>query len=637
MAWPSTSGASATAPGAPSHRQPSPASAGINTLLRADQEAAVQELSAQMASLMSDVEADLEAYLTATAAVVSQHPSPSPAPVQPSASPSSLSPPPSSPTSLTAPAAPADAAAAAPAPRPDLAGLSLLSLVPTANGVVQPSGRAQRRRQNYKRDGVATERAEERSTYKTSSSNSMGVFMQGFTRDKLLSVDEEQRLVAAAQDFMRLEEVGRLLAAVLKRKATIEEVAQAVSSDVTTLRARLNAGNQARATLAQLNYRLVVSIAKGLCRYAQGGNGAGGTTGSQASNDMANPQVLADCVTAGMDGLMTAMAKFKPSAGFRLTTYATWWIRQAVQRYLYEQSAVFMLPRAVRSDMSRLTKIRTQLMGQNGGRAPSPDELAAAAGMSLRKVAEIQQAWSVYLGARSLEAPADADAEGSSLGDFLTADELEGDNGGGGGAGSSTADSEQHYALSADLTATVDSALASLDEREAAVVRTRLGLDEQSDGYGDSDKSALADALAAAVAGARAPPPSASASTSSRSAAAVKAEGLAGAGEVDGGAAEGVDGEGAAAATEEAQEAEGPEAARARKRQEAVDRLDIKPRRRNSRSAKSRENSRTYDEAIRKMRQTSEAGLLADWVETASQLSRSAPAARTAGYAKKSK
>lgn len=98
------------------------------------------------------------------------------------------------------------------------------------------------------------------------------------------------------------------------------------------LRLRLDAGNRARAILAQKNYRLVVACAKWACKNGVGGGGAG--SGHDGSYELA----FEDALTAGMEGLMRGIHKFRPDSGYRLSTYCTWWIRMSIRKTLSRQS-----------------------------------------------------------------------------------------------------------------------------------------------------------------------------------------------------------------------------------------------------------------------------------------------------------
>lgn len=104
------------------------------------------------------------------------------------------------------------------------------------------------------------------------------------------------------------------------------------------LRVRIDCGSRARTLLAQKNYRLVVSIAKRLVRPAGAMGGSAGAGGAGMSS--VTGACLDDAITVGMEALLIAIRKFKPEAGFRLSTYATWWIRLHVSNLVNAQAGV---------------------------------------------------------------------------------------------------------------------------------------------------------------------------------------------------------------------------------------------------------------------------------------------------------
>ncbi|GFR40807.1 hypothetical protein Agub_g1426, partial [Astrephomene gubernaculifera] len=151
-------------------------------------------------------------------------------------------------------------------------------------GLEAGSGRrvAQRRRQNWRRTAVAATEAADAAAaaepkYKTSGRDSMAMLLGTFSKDRMLTAEEEQRLAAAAQDFMQLRELRNVLQRLLRRQPTLGEMAETLRCEEETLSARLEAGNHARSVLAQKNYRLVVALARraarGLPSYLQNNSG----------------------------------------------------------------------------------------------------------------------------------------------------------------------------------------------------------------------------------------------------------------------------------------------------------------------------------------------------------------------------
>lgn len=184
---------------------------------------------------------------------------------------------------------------------------------------------------------------------------------------RLLTKEEEVALARSVQRLRRLEDVRSALAHGTGR--TEEQVpdvewAHSINLELEALSAEKQRGAAARATLTQSNLRLVVSISK---RYQFCG----------LDRD--------DLLQEGAFGLSRAVERFDPERGFRFSTYATFWIRQAALRALAEQSRVIRLPAHVHSQLSGLRKASKSLQ-QTLGRDASTDELAAHLSASAEKV-----------------------------------------------------------------------------------------------------------------------------------------------------------------------------------------------------------------------------------------------------------
>lgn len=208
---------------------------------------------------------------------------------------------------------------------------------------------------------------------------------------------------------------------------------------------RVQAGDrEARNTLAERNLRLVVSIAK---HYI----GLG--------------LPIVDLIQAGNEGLITAIEKFDLSRGLRLSTYATWWIRQYISRSVMDQSRTVRLPCHTVEDILRLEKVEARLTNELG-RDPTPEELAEALSIKASQVRDLRR-WS--LNTVSLDKPANDDYEDSS--DFidLLEDETTGD-----AFDSFTLDEERTH-----LVESVEQALAHLTKREQRVLKLRFGIEDR--------------------------------------------------------------------------------------------------------------------------------------------------------------
>ena len=254
------------------------------------------------------------------------------------------------------------------------------------------------------------------------------MYLKEIGRVPLLSADEEVTLATAmsagraAQE--RIDQAGET-----EEPISDEEMAQ--------LKADIKEGNKAKQKLAEANLRLVVSIAK---RYVGRG------------------MLFLDLIQEGNLGLIKAVEKFDYTKGYKFSTYATWWIRQAITRAIADQARTIRIPVHMVETINKVIRVSRQLL-QQLGHDPSPEEISAEMGMPVDKVREILK---IAQEPVSLETPI-GEEEDSHLGDFIP-DE-----------GASEPSEAASFTLLKEQLVDV---LSTLTPREEKVLKLRFGIED---------------------------------------------------------------------------------------------------------------------------------------------------------------
>jgi RNA polymerase primary sigma factor len=266
--------------------------------------------------------------------------------------------------------------------------------------------------------------------------DSIRVYLQEIGRIRLLRPDEEIELARKIADLLELEEKAAEFESDHGRQPQVGEWAEMFAMTPLKFRRRLMLGRRAKEKMVQSNLRLVVSIAK---KYMNRGLS------------------FQDLIQEGSLGLIRAAEKFDHEKGYKFSTYATWWIRQAITRAIADQSRTIRLPVHLYETISRIKKT-TKTLSQEFGRKPTEEEIAEAMEMTIEKLRFIAKSAQLPI---SLETPIGKE-EDSRLGDFIEAD---------------IENPEQDVAKNL-LREDLEGVLATLSPRERDVLRLRYGLDD---------------------------------------------------------------------------------------------------------------------------------------------------------------
>lgn len=257
---------------------------------------------------------------------------------------------------------------------------------------------------------------------------------EDFDEDLFYNQDEEniEDIDLSIPEGVSLEDPVRMY---LKE---IGKVPLLTSEEERDLAIRMEQGDEmAKKRLAEANLRLVVSIAK---RYVGRG------------------MLFLDLIQEGNLGLIKAVEKFDYTKGYKFSTYATWWIRQAITRAIADQARTIRIPVHMVETINKLVRVQRQLL-QSLGREPSPEEIAEEMNIPVERVREIQK---ISQEPVSLETPI-GEEEDSHLGDFIQDDNMP-----------IPADAAAYTLLKEQLI----EVLSTLTEREQSVLKLRFGLED---------------------------------------------------------------------------------------------------------------------------------------------------------------
>ena len=265
--------------------------------------------------------------------------------------------------------------------------------------------------------------------------------------DEVIELDAKNRAAITEASELRAsrnalsKQIGMLMGQAKKDPSKLEEAekngTELSEEEMKALKSAVKKGERSKQRLAEANLRLVVSIAK---RYVGRG------------------MLFLDLIQEGNLGLIKAVEKFDYTKGYKFSTYATWWIRQAITRAIADQARTIRIPVHMVETINKVIRVSRQLL-QELGHDPSPEEIAAEMDMPVDKVREILK---IAQEPVSLETPI-GEEEDSHLGDFIQDDNVP-----------VPAEAASFTLLREQLV----EVLGTLTEREQKVLRLRFGLDD---------------------------------------------------------------------------------------------------------------------------------------------------------------
>ncbi|MDO4514541.1 MAG: RNA polymerase sigma factor RpoD [Lachnospiraceae bacterium] len=261
------------------------------------------------------------------------------------------------------------------------------------------------------------------------------MYLKEIGKVPLLTAEEEIDLAQKMEDGAKASE--RIAEIEEQLEGCSEDEKGALNEEIDQQKELVDIGESAKKKLAEANLRLVVSIAK---RYVGRG------------------MLFLDLIQEGNLGLIKAVEKFDYRKGYKFSTYATWWIRQAITRAIADQARTIRIPVHMVETINKLIRVSRQLL-QELGREPTPEEIAEEMNMPVERVREILK---ISQEPVSLETPI-GEEEDSHLGDFIQDDNVP-----------VPADAAAFTLLKEQLV----EVLGTLTEREQKVLRLRFGLDD---------------------------------------------------------------------------------------------------------------------------------------------------------------